>query len=90
MNEEKHNFPSEGSDERRTDEGFRGERTEEEMEKKPLTEEDPGLVGEGSDWETTAQEVRQQDTDREPSEQESAREGRTQGRGQGPPGQGEG
>jgi hypothetical protein len=69
MNEEKHNFPSEGSEEQRSDEASRGERTEEEVEKKPLAE-DPGLVGEGSDWETTAQEVRQQPTDEEEPPQE--------------------
>ena len=70
MNEEKHNLPSEGSDEQRTDEGQGKERVEEEAKKKPIANA-PGLVGEGSDWETTAQEVRQQDTDREPGEQES-------------------
>ena len=69
MDKEDRNSTSEGSEEQRTDEVSRGERVEEEMEKKPLAE-DPGLAGEGSDWETTTQEVRHQPTDEEGPPQE--------------------
>ncbi len=69
MDKDEQKFPSENSAEQRTDERSRGERTEEEVEKKPIAE-DPGLVGEGSDWEATAQEVRQQPTDKEGPAQE--------------------
>ena len=71
MDKEDRNLSSEGSEEQGTDEAPRGERAEEEVEKKPIAE-DPGLVGEGSDWEDTAQEVRHQPTDEEGPPQEGA------------------
>ena len=69
MDKEDRNSTSEDSEKQRTDEVSHGARTEEEVEKKPVAE-DPGLVEEGSDWETTTQEVRHQPTDEEGPPQE--------------------
>lgn len=70
MDREERNLPSEGSGGRRTDEGARGDPVGEAEERR--TPEEVGLTGEGSDWETTAREVREQGTDAEVRQEESS------------------